>query len=830
MNIKKLTSLPLIVVFGLLFLAPSLRAIEPFTVKEIQVQGLQRVELGTFFTYLPIKVGEVMDDVRAPMVIRGIFKSGSFEEIELARSGNILIILLKERPIISNLTFEGNKAIKTKDLEKGLKEQGVSKGEVLDPSFLEKLKLELEKQYFSGGKYGVKISYTVNNLPRNRVNIQYKIKEGDAAKISAINIVGNNKFTDEELLEPFELTTGGWFSWFTDDDQYAKEKLGGDLEKLESFYQDRGYLKFNIVSTQVSITPEKDAIYITINVDEGEKYTVSKVSFAGKLVLNKPYLKLLAPIKEHDTYSGAVVTFSEENISRALGQRGYAFANVNTIPTINEKNHTVDLSIFIDPGKRTYIRRISFAGNEKTNDHVLRREMRLMESSALSTDLVERSKSRLERLPYFEEVDSDTKPVAGEDDLVDLLFTVKERPSGTIGGGLGYSDFQGLTLNANIQQNNFLGSGKNVGVAFNTSKAIQSFNVSYTDPYFTPDGVSFGTNVFFSKTNFAKLGFVGRSLDRKGISFNYGIPVNEVTMLNFGILAQDSLLKSGAESSRTSVSEQVRSFFDSVGQDIDVKPNLKFQVLSSSISWLRNTLNRGVFPDRGTSQNFTITATIPISDLNYYKLDYKIDHYLPVADGWSFLFRAQLSYGNAYGNKNKKLPYFENYFVGGIGTLRGFDANRLGPQEFFVSPTRGTSIPGSDIQDPTLIIPRDRQFDTVTNSTRSVGGNARAIGGIELIFPTPFADGSRSVRSSIFIDVGNVWDTEFDRSQYSYLSADQFARIPDYNNVGGYRASYGLSFQWLSPMGPLIFSFSNPFRRQGIDRVERFSFNVGRTF
>ncbi len=829
MNINKLASLSLFLVIGSIFLVSSVRAVEPFAVKEIQVQGLQRVELGTFFTYLPIKVGEVMDDVRAPMVIRGIFQSGSFKEIELARSGNVLIILLKERPIISNLTFEGNKAIKTEDLEKGLKQQGVAKGEVLNPSFLEKLKLELEKQYFSGGKYGVKISYTVNNLPRNRVNIQYKIKEGDAAKISAINIVGNTKFTDEELLEPFELTTGGWFSWFTDDDQYAKEKLGGDLEKLESFYQDRGYLKFNIVSTQVSITPEKDAIYITINVDEGEQYTVNKVSFAGKVVLNTPFLKLLTPIKEHDTYSGAVVTFSEENISRALGQRGYAFANVNTIPTINEENHTVDLSIFIDPGKKTYIRRISFAGNEKTNDHVLRREMRLMESSALSTDLVERSKIRLERLPFFEEVDSETKPVAGEDDLVDLLYSVKERPSGTIGGGLGYSDFQGLTLNANIQQNNFLGSGKNVGVAFNTSKAIQSFNISYNDPYFTPDGISFGSGIFFSKTNFAKLGFAGQSLDRKGLSFNYGIPVNEVTRLNFGILAQDSLLKTGAESG-LNVSQQVRSFFDSVGQSVDTDPNLKFQVLSTSISWLRNTLNRGVFPDRGTSQNFTVTATIPISDLNYYKLDYKIDHYLPVADGWSFLFRAQLSYGDAYGNKNNKLPYFENYFVGGIGTLRGFDANRLGPQEFFISPTRGTSIPGADIEDPTLLVPRDRRFDTVTNRNRSVGGNARAIGGIELIFPTPFAEDSRSVRTSIFLDVGNVWDTEFDRSQYSFLSPEQFALIPDYNDTSAYRASYGISFQWLSPMGPLIFSYSNPFRRQTNDRIERFSFNVGRTF
>ena len=828
MNIKKLSGLVLLGL-GLLLQLNIARAIEPFVVKEIQVQGLQRIELGTFFTLLPIKVGEVMDDVRDPMVIRGIYKSGSFNEVELARKDNILIIILKERPIISKLTFEGNKAIKTEDLKKGLKQQGVSEGEVLNPSFLEKLKLELEKQYFSFGKYGVKISYVVNNLPRNRVNIQYKIKEGDAAKIADINIVGNTIFSDEELLKTFELTTGGWFSWFTDDDQYAKEKLSGDLEKLESYYQDRGYLKFKINSTQVSITPEKDAVYININIQEGEKYTVSSVSFSGKKTLNDPFLKILAPIKAHDTYSGALVTFSEENISRALGQRGYAFANVNTIPTIDEKKHTVALNIFIDPGKRTYIRRISFSGNEKTNDHVLRREMRLMESSALSTDLVDRSKVRLERLPFFEKVKSETKPVANSDDLVDVLFTVKERPSGTIGGGLGYSDFQGLSLNANIQQNNFLGSGKNVGVNFNHSKAVDNVTVNYTDPYFTPDGISFGTGVFFSKTNFEKLGFTGQSLDKKGFSLNYGIPINEVMRLNFGVSIQDSLLKTGANAG-LQVSQQVRSFFESVNQNVDINPDLNFQVYTLSASWLRNTLNRGVFPDAGTSQNFTATVTAPLSDLNYYKLDYTINHYLPIAKGWSLLFRAQASFGDAFGNKNNRLPYFENFFVGGIGTLRGFDANRLGPQEFFITPSTGTSIPGTDIENPPLQIPLDRTNDVVSRTTRAVGGNARILGGIELIVPTPLAEDSRSIRTSIFVDAGNVWDTHFNRSRYSYLSSDQFALIPDNNNSKSYRASYGISFQWLSPMGPLIFSLANPFKREPHDRTTKFSFNIGRTF
>ncbi len=828
MNINKTASLKALFLVFLGFTS-TVKAIEPFVVKEIQVQGLQRVELGTFFTYLPIKVGEVLDDVRAPMVIRGIFKSGSFSDVELARKENILLVLLKERPVISSLTFDGNSAIKTEDLEKGLKAQGLAKGEVLDPGILDRLKQDLEKQYFSFGKYGVKINYTVNNLPRNRVNIRFVVEEGEAATIAAITLVGNEQFSDEEISKHFELTTGGWLSWFTDDNQYAREKLGGDIEKLRSFYQDRGYLKFSVTSTQVSITPDKKAVFITLNVDEGEKYTVSKLSFSGKPILEEEVLNYLVPIEITDTYSGAVVTFGEENLAKALGRRGYAFANVSTIPTINEENHTVDLNIFVDPGKRTYIRRISFSGNEKTNDHVLRREMRLMESSALSTDLVDRSKLRLERLPFFEEVNVETQPVTGEDDLVDIIFDVKERPSGSIGGGLGYSDFQGLQINANVVQNNFMGSGKSVSFDINSSKAIKSASINYSDPYLTPDAISFGAGLFFSQSDYEKLGLAGQSLDRTGLSVNYGVPLSEVSRLSFGVLLQDSSLKTAADRG-VAVSEQIRDFFDSVGQDVLAEPTLDFQLLTASVSWLRNTLNRGVFPDRGTSQSLSMSATIPVGDIDYYKVDYKIDHYLPISQGWSVLMRAQLSYGNAYGDSNNKLPYFENFFAGGITTLRGFDSNTVGPKEFFITSTASTGIPGFDVQEPSISVPLGPEFSQVNQVNRVVGGNARFLGGMELIFPTPFADGNRSIRSSFFIDVGNVWDTEFSKSQYTFLPEEQLALIPDFAEIDNYRASYGMSIQWLSPMGPLIFSLANPFRKQDDDRIEKFSFNVGRTF
>ncbi len=804
-------------------------AIAPFVIKDIKVQGLQRIELSTFFTYLPIKVGEVLDDVRAPMVVRGLFKSGAFEEIELARDGDTLVIVVRERPVIASLTFEGNKAIKTEDLKEGLKNQGLAKGEVLNPAMLEDVKRELEKQYFAFGKYGVRVRYQVTYLPRNRASVKFIVHEGEAATIADINIVGNQAFSDEALLKQFELSTGGWFSFLTNDNQYAKEKLSGDLEKLRSFYRDRGYLKFNITSTQVAITPRKDKVFITINVEEGDKYTVSDVKFSGKPILDEKLLKVLFPVKKGEVYSGGLVTFGQENIAKALGRSGYAFANVSTIPTIDEEKKTVALNVFIDPGKRVYVRRISFAGNEKTNDHVLRREMRLMESGPLSTDLVDRSKLRLERLPFFEEVNVETKPVAGSDDLVDIQFTVKERPSGNIGGGVGYSDVQGAIINANIRQDNFLGSGRSVAFDINSSAAIKSANISYTDPYATIDGISVGANVFYSQSDFSKLNLAGQSLDRVGIGLNYGIPLDEVTRLNFGIAAQDSTLKTDADKG-VLVSEPIRQFFASVDKDPAIEPDLDFQVATASVAVIRNTFNRGIFPDKGTLQSVRFDVAVPGGTFEYFKVDYRYEHYFPITDGWTLLGRLQLSYGDAYGSQSKKLPYFENFYAGGVATLRGFDANTVGPREFFLRRQNVGELPSEDGGDLGGSVFGDLEDALVTFNRRSVGGNARVLGGLELIFPTPFAEGSRSVRTSFFVDVGHVWDTKFNRDDYRFLAPEQFELIPDYSDPTRYRASYGLSIQWISPMGPLIFSLARPLKKEPGDRTESFAFNIGRTF
>lgn len=798
-------------------------AIEPFVVQDIEVRGLQRVELGTFFTYLPLRVGETVDDVRVPQIIRALYRQGSFESVKLEREGNKLVVLIEERPTISTITFDGNKQIKTEQLLEGLKPMGFAKGEVLNPAMLTQIVQELEQQYFSHGKYSVRITYKTVKLPRNRVDVRFKVVEGDAAVIGGINIVGNQVFTDEELLKQFELTTGGWFSFFTDDNQYAKEKLSGDLEKLRSYYMDRGYLKFQVSSTQVAISPNREEIFITINISEGQQYKIKEVKFAGELIASEEQLRNMLPVASGDTYSAAAFTFAETNISKLLGLYGYAFANVTTAPTPNDETHEVDVTLLVQPGKRTYVRRISFSGNESTNDHVLRREMRMMESGPFSTDLVERSKTLLERQPFIEDVTIETPKVEGSDDQVDVEVKVKERNAGTFNAGFGYSDFYGLQFTAGISHENFLGSGNRVAFSVSNSKAIKNYDVTFTDPYFTVDGISLGTRVFYRETDYEELNLVGQGLDSVGGKMTLGIPYSEVSRLSFGFGGQDSTFKTAGSTAVL----QLQEFFDRAGQDLLVEPDFDYSYFTVELGWLRNTLNRGIFPDRGTSQSFSVEASVPGSDFEFYKAQYDIQHYWQISEGWSFLVRANLAYGDGYGDgvENYKLPYFENFYAGGQGTVRGFERNSIGPREILRS-SRSLSAPG-DTGVPVVLPP---EFDQIQLGSRGVGGNARALGGLELIFPTPFADGNRSVRTSLFVDAGHLWDTEFDRTRYSYLQEADYANIPDYSDDGQFRVSTGLALQWLSPMGPIGFHFSRPLRKEDGDDTENFGFTIGRTF
>jgi len=803
---------------------------EGFVVTEINVNGLQRMELGTFFNMLPLQVGERIDSSRVPTIIRSIFASNSFEDIRMFRDGGKLIIDVQERPTISEITIDGNSDIKTEQILEAMRSSGFAKGEIFDPSAIKSIKMGMEEQYFAHGKYSIKIEDKIVNQSRNRVHVKFQVNEGDPAKIQKIKIVGNKVFEDEELLSQFELSEGGMFSFFSSEDQYSREKLSGDLETLRSYYLDRGYLKYNNTSTQVSISPDRKGIYVTINVDEGEKFKVDKIVFSGELILTQEQLKNTMPLTKGDTYSAAAVSFAEEQIKRSLGYFGYAFAKVVTIPNIIEDENKVELTLFIDPGKKVYVNRINFAGNESTNDEVLRREVRLMEGSALSTESVERSKLRLQRLNYVEEVEVETPKIEDREDRVDINYKVKERSAGTIQGGVGYSDSYGLSLNANVSHTNFLGSGKRVQFGINKNRYSESYRADYWDPYFTIDAIGAGIGLEYITTDYGEINRSTGVLDTARLSFSVGYQLNEVSSLNFSVGYQDSSLKAG----RFTTAEQVVDFFADNGQNIRIDPTYEYGLFRLNAGLNRNTLNRGIFPDRGTSQTLSLNLTAPGSDLEFYKLDYDARLYQPIAPGWTFMTSFRASWGDGYGD-TKSLPYFENFSAGGSGTMRGFETNTIGPHaiERFsnsvagpISPDPGQISIGSGLPPST---------DTVQISRRTAGGNARLLGTLELIFPVPFAEDNNSVRTSAFVDVGNLWDTTFNQNRYDGLTVVDarglpVAGVPDYSEPGTYRVSAGLSLQWLSPMGPLTISLAHVLRQEENDETESFSFNVGKTF
>ncbi|NVJ48792.1 MAG: outer membrane protein assembly factor BamA [Gammaproteobacteria bacterium] len=803
-----------------------------FKVEDIRVNGLQRIDIGTFFTYLPLQVGEQVDEARLPNLIRALNSTGSFQYVKVSREGSTLIFDVEERPIIADIVIEGNRELKTEDLLNGMRSAGFAKGEVYQAAALEAIASEIENQYFAHGKYGVKIKTRALNMSRNRVQVRMDVDEGEPATIREINIVGNKIFSDEELLEQFELTTGGMFSFFTSDNQYAREKLSGDIEKLRNFYLDRGYLKFQITSTQVAISPDRKGMFITINVAEGEKFTIKEIKFSGELIYTEEQLRTLVPLRNGETYSGAAISFAEERIAEWLGYKGYAFANVLSVPDIDEDKKEVSLTIYVDPKKKTYVRRITFSGNESTNDHVFRRESRMMEGEALSTQSVERSKVRMERLPFVESVTVETPKVEGTDDQVDVEFTVKERSAGTITGGLGYGSFYGLSIQASVSHDNFQGSGDRVAVSLNNSKAVQNYSFNYTQPYFTVDGVSLGYNVFFRETDYSELNINRSSQTSLGVGANLGIPLSEVSRFNIGGNFLKNTLNSYPYTQSGGRSQAIIDLFRGFDLDPYVDESLDFELVELQTSWVRNTLNRGVFPDTGTLNQISLEASVPGSDLEYYKLSYEFSNYFLITQGWSFKTAFKMSYGNGYGDGvSESLPYFENFYGGSTDSMRGFENNTVGPREIIRTPTTAT-VTAPDGTSYPVILPEEN--DALQLTRYSSGGNAKATATLELIFPTPFAEGNRSVRTSFFVDAGNVWDTKFDVDRYDGMIVTfpngSIGVMPDYSDMSTYRVSAGVSVQWLSPMGPISISIGRPLRSQQFDDFEEFQFNIGRTF
>ena len=863
--IKRITT---VLALALLLLAPQASA-QTFIVADIRVEGLQRVSAGTVFAALPVAVGDVVDPQVLRAASRSLFATGNFDDIHIGRDGNVLVIVVAERPSISEINIEGNKAIETEALLDGLKSAGLAVGQVFQRSTLEGMQLELQRQYVQQGRYDANIETEVLPEPRNRVAININVDEGTVAAIKHINVVGNQAFSDEEIADLFELQTTGWLSFFTNDDKYSKEKLTGDLEKLTSYYMDRGYLQFTIDSTQVSVSPDMDAVYITANITEGEVYTVSSVGLSGDLVLPEADLKRFLLVGEGQIFSQQLVTATEEYLTRRLGNDGYNFAKVSGIPEIDEENNTVSMKFFVDPGKRTYVRRINFSGNLKTADDVLRREMRQMESAPASAANIEQSRVRLERLGYFSKATVETPEVPGHDDLIDVDFAVEEQSSGSIGASIGYAQDAGIILGLNVQQDNFL--GKRIGVGLNSSKYQDLYNFSYTNPYFTEDGVSRGFNIFYRSTDLSEVNVASYSTNTLGGNINFGYPIKETQRLGFSFGVANTDVTAGrfaVQEIKASprIDKSVDDWFQStrdpltglysgveVLQPIDtLPPAYEIQPRSQGFldengneflnwtitgSWSQSTLNRGRMATRGAAQTVALEVAVPASDLEFYKLTYQGEIYfpMPVLTNWTLRLRTELGYGDGYGGTDG-LPFFENFFAGGFGSVRGYQSNTLGPRSTPAVPYQVqqpvTAI--NEAGEPTQIGgPKGNEFGYVylpevgklavqlpNNNGDPFGGDVLVEGSIELIFPLPFLKDQNSVRTAFFMDGGNVFSTSCQSSQLNCYDLD----------LGQLRYSVGVGLTWITGFGPLTFSLAKPFNEDEYDQDEVFQFTLGRGF
>lgn len=745
-------------------------AADSFVIRDIRVEGLQRIAAGTVFNYLPVKIGDTVTDRDTQEALRALFKTGFFRDVRLERQGDVLIVSVIERPSIASISIRGTDEFSEEDLKKALKEIGLAEGRVFNKSIMDRVEQEMRQQYFSRGFYAVTIKPTVTPLERNRVGIQFDVAEGKPARIREINLVGNSIYPDKKLLDLFILGPAPWYAFFSSADQYSKQKLSGDLETLRNYYQDQGYLEFNVDSTQVSITPDKENIYITINVTEGKKYTFTGFKLAGTFVVPEKELEELIAIKPGNTFSRKLLTESTKKVSDRLANEGYAFANVNAIPEINKETSEVFFTFFVDPGRRVYVRRVNFSGNIATTDEVLRREMRQLEGAWYAADKIQRSRVRLQRLGFFDDVNVETPAVAESPDQVDVNVAVKERHTGNLLLGVGYSDAYGVLLNASITQSNLFGTGKELSVSIDNTRGTSNFNVRYVNPYHTPDGISRGFNVYTSSTNTSRFRVNTAAYDTKttGAGVFYGIPLSEVNTVNVGADIEQIQI--------TTVSNTAQ-----VARDFVAKYGASNNLIVANAGWARDTLDSTLLPTSGLIQRVSGEMSVPGSDLQYYKLNYLHGYYWPWGTRTSFRLKGEAGYGQGYGSTGE-LPFFKNYFAGGSGTLRGFRSLSLGPKDAL--------YPDSPI-----------------------GGSKRVLGNAELFFPVPGASrDNKAMRMSWFVDSGMVYG-ESEKLNLSQL-----------------RYSTGLAFNWFSPVGPLSFSYGLPLRKKVEDKTEAFQFTLGVPF
>jgi len=708
----------------LLTLFVSVEAVDEFVIEDIRVEGLKRITPGTVFNYLPMKVGDKFNDSISSDAVRALFKTGFFDDVKVEKDGNDLVLIFKERPAIGTISIIGNEDVKSDELLDNLKQIGFAEGRVFLQAQLDMVEAEMQRQYYSFGKYAAEITSTVTPLDNNRVAIKIDVSEGIVAKIKKINIVGNSIFDEEDLLKVFNLSTSTMFSFFSKNDQYSKQKLSGDLESLRTFYLDRGYLNFAIDSTQVTITPDKKGIYITINVTEGEIYKVSDVKLGGDLTIPQDDLLKLITIKPGELFSRKKVTGTTKNITDRLGEEGYSFANVNSIPNIDKEAKTVSITFFVDPGKRVYVRRINFTGNTKTKDEVLRREMRQQEGAWISTSQVERGKLRLQRTGYFRDVNVETPLVPGVSDQVDVNYAVEEAPGGQFGIGLGFSQNSGLILTTSLSQDNFLGSGKRISFSFNNSDVNSRYSLGYFNPYYTIDGVSRGFNAFYRETNAFDANLSDYDSKNVGGDIAFGLPISENNSIDTAFQYQKTDIKLGPLAST-----QVTNFVNTNGSEYDI--------FSWNVGFRYDTRNNAILPDKGTYHRIGSEVVLPGSDVEYYKLIYETKWFTDIYEDYILTLGADFGYGDAYGDTSE-LPFFENFYAGGPRSIRGYKENTIGPRD---------------------------------NTRRAIGGSTKIIGNAELILPVPFLEDFKQARISGFFDAGNVYgpdeDIEFDDIRYS---------------------------------------------------------------
>ena len=756
--------------------AGSVLAMEPFLIKDIRVEGIQRTEAGTVFNYLPVKVGDTMDDDKAAQAIKSLYSTGFFKDVRLEAEGNLLVVTVTERPAIAQIDFSGNKAFPSDKMKEGLKMIGLAEGMIFDRAMLDKAEQEIKRQYLSQGKYGASVKAVTNPLERNRVSIRFDIEEGAISRIRAINIVGNQAFDQDELRDQFALTTPNWMSWWNKDDQYSKQKLTADLESLRSFYMNQGYLEFNIDSTQVSITPDKRDIYITINITEGDKYTVTDVKMAGEMLVPEDELRKLVTVQPGEVFNRERLTETSKAIGDRLGNDGYAFANVNAVPEVDKENKNVAFTFFVDPGRRVYVRRINLTGNTTTRDEVMRREMRQLESTWYAADKINRSKQRLDRTGYFSEVNVETPAVPGTAAQVDLNINVTEKSTGSVQFGAGLSSAEGVVFGLTVNQSNFLGTGNRVSAQVNTGQVNTTYSLSYTDPYFTPDGISRGFDVYRRDVDASSLDIGDFQTSSYGAGVRFGVPVNERDTVSAGLT------------------------FDYTKYDLSSDSPIRFRrycdndtgcedyTLRLDLGWAHDTRDNVLFPNKGTLQRLSTEVGLPGLDQEYYKVNYQHTWYKDITKSVTLMLNGEAGYGDSYGDRD--FPFNKNFYAGGVNSVRGYEQSAIGPRD--VDPQSGNDF--------------------------AIGGTKRVVANAELFVPVPFIKDTKQWRLSAFVDAGTVWGEESGSVNDCSGASDCM------------RYSTGVGVSWFSPFGPIKVVLAKPLNEQTGDRTETLQFQLGSGF